>query len=264
MNRTSIEWTDFTNNYITGCPRRCVFADGGRCYAWNLANGRLKSLYLSNPNVAPGCDPNDPFSTRFWPKRLDAPRKRKKPAKIFVNDMGDEFAPCVPRPWQDAGFEVERECPQHIFQHSTKFPQNLARHNPWPDNAWAGVTAIDNEMAIRAIRGLAGVNAPVKFFSCEPLLGPIPPSSIVYGMNVLDWIIIGAQTNPDTQPKKEWIQDILNTADHIGIPIFMKDNLEWPFHRREWPKVQRRMEWGDSYRGGTKEEFTKRLLDVRA
>lgn len=258
MHRTNIEWVrnpdrtkGFVWNFTTGCPRHCVFADGGKCYAWNLANGRLKRIYLANPNVAPGCDPADPFSPRFWPERLDGPRRRKKPAMIFVDSMGDEFAPCVPRPWQDAGFEVERECPQHIFAHLTKFPRNLAGHNPWPDNAWVGVSAINNEMAIRAIRWLAGVNAPVKFLSCEPLLGSV---YIMYGMNVLDWVIIGAQTNPNVQPKKEWVQDILDVTSRFKIPVFMKDNLEWPFHRQEWPKVERIPNWRASYRGLTRAE----------
>ncbi len=243
MNKTNIEWVrnpdgtkGFVLNYITGCPRHCVFADGGgKCYAWDLANGRLKRIYLANPNVAPGCDPADPFSTRFWPERLDGPRKRKKPAMIFVDSMGDEFAPCVPRPWQDKGFEVERECPQHIFAHLTKFPENLAQHNPWPKNAWAGATAINNEMAKLAVEGLTKTNARVKFLSCEPLLGPI---SLLYDMSKLDWIIVGAQTNPERQPERGWVEGILGEADHCGVPVFMKDNLKWPHHRREWPKVK--------------------------
>lgn len=234
MNRTKIEWTDFTLNFITGCPNRCTFGDGGKCYAWRLADGRLKHRYLANPNIALGCNPNDPFSPRFWPERLEEPRKRKKPAKIFVVAMGDEFAPCIPREWQDAGFRMERECPQHIFQHLTKFPENLARHDPWPRNAWVGVTAIDNEMAKRAIEGLTKICARVKFISFEPLLGPI---SLLYDMNELDWVIIGAQTNPNKQPDPRWVEGILDEAAYCGVPVFMKDNLKWPDHQREWPKT---------------------------
>ena len=231
INRTRIEWTDFSLNYITGCPRRCVFDNRGKCYAWNLANGRLKQRYLANPNVAPGCDPNDPFSPRFWPRRLNEPRRLKKPAKIFAVDMGDMFAPCIPRAWQDAGFSMERECPQHTFQHLTKFPENLAQHNPWPDNTWVGATAINNEMAIRAVEGLLKTDACANFISFEPLLGPISVD-----LSHINWIIIGAQTNPKRQPSPEWVQALLDEADRWNVPVFMKDNLAWPSRRREWPK----------------------------
>jgi len=117
--------------------------------------------------------------------------------------MGDMFAPCIPRGWQDEIFIVERACPQHTFQHLTKFPENLAQFNPWPGNAWVGATAIDNEMAKKAIEGLAKVDAPMKFISFEPLLGPI---SLLNDMYELNWIVIGAQTNPEQQPRDaEWV-----------------------------------------------------------
>ena len=225
MNRTKIEWTDFSWNPITGCTKRCSY-----CYAWKLAAGRLRRIYLANLKVASDCDPYDPFSPRFWPDRLDEPLKRKKGIKIFVVDMGDFLDPYVSYSWREKVLDVVRHCPQHIFQFLTKQPKKLAEHD-WPENAWVGITANDGLMAYYSLGYLRKVNASVKFISFEPLFGEISVD-----ISELDWIIIGAQTKPEQQPERTWVEGILRNAG--DVPVFMKDNLKWPNRRREWPTVR--------------------------
>jgi len=95
------------------------------------------------------------------------------------------------------------------------------------------------------------VDAPVRFMSFEPLLGPIsnvvcdPVESIAFGdeplqmIADLDWVIIGAQTGRGPKPPlsevHKWAQEIIDAADSAGIKVFLKDNLQWPVERREWP-----------------------------
>ena len=55
MNRTGIEWTDFTWNPVTGCKHGCPY-----CYAREVAN-RFPAHF-----------PNG-FEPMFRPKRLDEP-----------------------------------------------------------------------------------------------------------------------------------------------------------------------------------------------
>jgi hypothetical protein len=46
--------------------------------------------------------------------------------------------------------------------------------------------------------------------------------------DVLTWVIIGAQTGPgakQNQPKREWIQSIVDECRKEGVPLFMKDSL---------------------------------------
>lgn len=227
MNRTSIEWTDFTWNPVTGCTRGCTY-----CYARRLAHGRLRHRYLANSEVAPGCDPANPFSPRFWRQRLQEPGARLTPSKIFTVDMGDLWDPHVPAHWIDAVMAVVYIHKQHTFQFLTKCP---ARAAVWtfPPNAWVGVTidSVQNRYWDR-LHGLSLVKAPVRFISYEPLLSPFKRIP-----NYVDWIVVGAMTGPNAvKPKGYWIQRLLNAADEKGIPVFLKDNLNWPTVRREWPK----------------------------
>ena len=227
MNRTKIEWTDFTWNVITGCTKRCNY-----CYAHRLAQGRLRKLYLSNSNVAPGCNPDDPFSPRFWPDRLDEPFRVKTPSKIFVSSMGELFDPLVPWSWTEEVLATAGEAHWHTPQFLTKQPSRAAKFT-FPTNAWVGVT-VEDEGVIPQVRlaRLANVKAPVRFVSFEPLMGPV-----IHIPSWVNWVIIGAMTGPGAiKPKPEWVQALIDTADAIGIPVFLKDNLNWPDPRQEWPR----------------------------
>lgn len=107
MNRTKIGWTDRTWNPLSGCFNRCFY-----CYAWKLANGRLKNLYINGPNqILNGADPQDPFAPRFWPNRLKEPYQLKKPSKIFVCSMGEMFGDWVPVNWRYRIWEMIKDNP---------------------------------------------------------------------------------------------------------------------------------------------------------
>ena len=73
--------------------------------------------------------------------------------------------------------------------------------------------------------GLDHVNAAEAFCLTRAVLGR------------MDWIIVGAQTNPDVKPKREWIDKILEDADDAGVPVHCKDNL-----RRYWPDLPQERE----------------------
>ena len=264
-----IEWCDFSWSPITGCLNNCPY-----CYARRLANRRLRHVYLANPNVAPGCDPQDPFAPRFWPERLGDPVKLKKPSKIFVCSMGELFGPWVPVEWIQAVMQTIRDCPQHTFQLLTKFPggYSVEKFGLLPANVWMGVSVENHTSANKRIPDLVceGLGEPGAFFvSCEPLLGPVDfmhyfseydyrptyeyyrkwqeihghviddkPIRVTHG---IDWVIIGAQTGPNAvKPKPEWITELVDDCEESGVPVFIKDSIR-PFvppgyWRREWPK----------------------------
>ena len=218
MNRTKIEWCDYTWNPITGCSRGCSY-----CYARRMAY-RLKGRY--------GYPQDDPFKPTFHPGRLLEPLQLKKPSKIFTVSMGEFFGPEIPEVWQTLILDIIFHCPQHTFQILTKQPQNIPNwveaEAHWPSNIWLGVSVDGkNTYTERMLFDLYDVDFPhLKFVSFEPLLGPISETALEM-LETVQWVIIGAQTGPSAkQPRTEWVNAIIEAADKFGIPVFIKWNLE--------------------------------------
>lgn len=240
-----------TWNPITGCLNHVngLCKGGGfPCYAYRLANGRLKQRYLANEHIA-GINPHEsvpyipagmrelelrnPFYPRFWPERMwlhELVGSKRKAKGIFVCDMSDLFGIGVPEEWTRRVLDVIKEHPQHRFYLLTKQPQNLAKFSPFPPNCFVGVTVTGVEYMADAVANLAVIEARVKFMSFEPLLGSVMPKGLI---DFLDWVIIGAQSKPTVYPKIEWVEEIVEAADKAGIPVFIKDNLlhEWGITR---------------------------------
>ncbi len=257
MNKTNIEWVKnpdgsqgYTWNPITGCLNHdngLCKGGGFPCYAYRLANGRLKSRYLANMNCPTTVDFRNgqyrpdadaylaPFYPRFWEERLEELRPigglvcelvypPKTSKGIFVCDMGDLFGIGIPEDWTRAVLHMINKWPAHRFYLLTKQPQNLITFSPFPENCWVGVTVTSHEYFVEACRRLAQIKSPIKYISFEPLLTRIAPENLLelYGIN---WIILGAQTKPYKPPKIEWVREIVEAADKAGIPVFLKDNL---------------------------------------
>ncbi len=255
MNKTAIEWVKnpdgtpgYTWNPITGCRNHVegmCRAGTFPCYAYRLANGRLKNRMLANTCLAHhlplapdhGGHHADPFYPRFWQSRVDngsdllfAGHKRRydKPMGVFVCSMGDLFGAGVPEDWTDAVMNVIRDAAAHSYHRFyllTKQPQNLAKWSPFPDNCWVGVSATDQTQLYTAEEHLADVQASVKYISMEPLLGWDLACQLSIRRHWFDWVIIGAQTKPYIAPKLEWLGEIDHAATQANIPIFHKDSL---------------------------------------
>lgn len=214
MNKSSIEWTDYTWNPVTGCKHGCPY-----CYARRLAEGRLKGRFGYENG----------FEPTFHINRLDEPSKVRKPSKIFVCSMGDLFGEWVPSNWISSVLIMIRTNPQHTFQVLTKNPKRLERWMNIPPNLWLGTSIDGLNGSLNRARILNDITQfNTKFISFEPLLSDISNQINIYDLNKIDWVIIGAQTGPNAkQPKKDWIKNLIFDCNQVGIPIFIKDNVEW-------------------------------------
>ncbi|MBA7703726.1 hypothetical protein ES703_112519 [subsurface metagenome] len=247
LNRTPIEWVKnpdgtqgYTWNPITGCLNGCPY-----CYARKLANGRLKSRYLANKNLAPfpsldysdnpqSYPPNNPFYPRFWEDRLLQIQNAPKNSGIFVCDMSDLFGIGIPEDWTEDVLSEISLCEDCRFYLLTKQPQNLPKWSPFPSNCQVGITATNYTMLAYALEYLKGIQASVKYVSLEPMLERmnIPLLDKVFINCGIKQVIIGAQTKPTVMPKIEWVEEIEAAARKAGIAIFEKDNLR-PLLSRE-------------------------------
>lgn len=249
----------FTCSIITGCCNDCPFP----CFARVLANGRLRERYLANYTIAKPPTPNpqsqhlDPFWPRFWPSRVEQVYARKKPSGIFLNIMGEWAGDWVPVTWQKNMFDMIRDCPQHRFYLLTKQPHRLHSFSPFPSNCYIGVSATTPEQLWLALEHFKEIEASITFLSLEPLLydpfkgdWALSRSTI---KSLADWLIIGCLTgtkaaiveahkrypgltpaplspqSPNGRwgllPRVQWVGEVCEAADKVGIPIFLKENL---------------------------------------
>ncbi len=207
MNKTKIPWADYTINPVKGlCPTACSY-----CYA-----RRLYKRFKWNPEIrytAPG----------FTIAELQT---IKKPARIFVGSTMELFLDW-PEIWLRDTFTIIRQFPHHTFIFLTKQPQNLIKWSPFPQNVWVGTSITQ---CLDGIGWMADVKASIKFISFEPLFYYNVDSltaSELFRVNGIKWVIIGQQTpvKTSTMPKIEWVRGIIDAADSVGVPVFLKDNM---------------------------------------
>ncbi len=170
---------------------------------------------MGSPNYAHG------FRVTTHRQSLELPLKWKKPQMIFVNSMGDLFHEKVPLKFIQDVFEVMAAASQHQFQVLTKRSGRLLEIHeslPWSPNVWMGVTVEDDSCRFR-IGDLRRTRARIKFLSLEPLLGPLPKLNL----RGIDWVIVGGESGPGARLMlPEWVIDIRDQSQRIGVPFFFK------------------------------------------
>lgn len=208
MNRTKIEWTDFTWNPIVGCDHGCWY-----CYA--------RKMCLRFPKIFP-----NGFKPTFHPERLQEPWLYKKPSKIFCCSISDIYAPWTLPSWTEAVLKSIEECPvDHTFQLLTKNPDRIPFYDVGElfleKKCWIGTTVTCENGDWINLEEIKKIQARVKFASFEPLLGALPANVSLKG---LDWIIIGKLTGSRrVKLDPEWVQSIMERAGNT--PLFIKNNI---------------------------------------
>jgi len=192
MNRTKIEWCDWTWNPIVGCS---PISDGcENCYAAAIS----RRFHL-------------PWGkAHFIPKRLNELLGDGKPGRVFVGSMTDLGHPSVNPEWIKSIALTMRASHHRTYIVLTKRP------GPWlrllPPSCWVGVTIENKTQYIRWVRLLAGAwpGAPVKFVSVEPMLGPV---TFEWCDLKPDWVIAGPETGPKARPcASEWIDTLASES----------------------------------------------------
>jgi len=125
--------------------------------------------------------------------------------------------------WRDVIFHAIKNTADYRFYILTKLPQNIDR--PMPPNVWLGTTITHGE---RRDISLKRTKANLKFISFEPFFGmPKKTYSKIIDERI-NWVIVGRLTGYGHKydPKREWIEDIVNQARRFSIPVFLKNNLQ--------------------------------------
>lgn len=243
MNRSKIEWCDYTWNPITGCRHGCPY-----CYARKMtarfsgdvrlnlmakkdystqkaADGSADLYVLEKPMLNETGSPlvyPFGFAPTYHRYRIDTLDRLKMGSNIFVGSMADIFGTWVPDSWIEEVFKACGKAPQHNYLFLTKNPNryvelinNTDFFTKTKSNMWFGYSYTGKWCN-------QWWNPDYNIFvSAEPILEPIEVPRC-------KWLIVGAETGRrkgKVVPKREWIEDIVEWCDKAGIPVFMKDSL---------------------------------------
>lgn len=259
MNKSPIEWCDYTWNPITGCLHGCQY-----CYARRFAARGMGRYELTE------------FRPTFHTDRLVEPAKVKKPSRIFVGSMSDLLGTwdwmwmndndgCYGGTGAPSGLEICEQiarameaAPQHTYIILTKAdlssPVQQQKARLLIDaGAWLGVSVTGDvnksEEEAARINALAALGHKRSLISFEPIMGL---SLLTYhavrnyatgtSNEKLGWLIIGGLT-PKSKlteyQQKEERYDASSLAEicaEHGVPCFLKDNLGFPIKSQEYPE----------------------------
>ncbi|THF69594.1 phage Gp37/Gp68 family protein [Deinococcus sp. Arct2-2] len=231
--RLTEELKTTTWNPVTGCDR--VSAGCDHCYALAFAS-RLKAMGSQKYQTDGDPHTSGPgFGVALHPETLQLPRRWRSPRLIFVTSMGDLFHPGVPVEFIQAVFTVMAQTPQHTYQLLTKRPgraRKLSNELIWPGNLWFGTSVEDERVAFR-IDHLRATPAPLKFVSCEPLLGPLDHLNL----DGISWVIVAGESGQESRPMQaQWATSIRDQCTAAGVPFYFK-------------------QWGGNHRGAAGREL---------
>lgn len=225
---TKIEWATNTFNPWIGCTRvspGCV-----NCYAEELMDHRYKRVKWGKGELRSRTSEANWKKPLAWNKKAEAEGTRPR---VFCSSLADVFDPEVEQEWKDDLWRLIEKTPNLDWLLLTKRPEYIDVAIPtswfqqWPQNVWLGVTVENQKMARERIHILASYPAPVRFLSCEPLIGPLS-----LDLEEIDWVIVGGESGKNARPMHpDWIERIQSDCNAEVTAFFFKQWGEWaPWH----------------------------------
>lgn len=215
MNRTSISWTEFSFNPVTGCQHAGT-EECDHCYAKAFAK-RLQAM--GNPRYSNG------FKVTCHPDALNEPLATdpNKELLCFLPSMGDLFHADVPESFIDQVLDVVERTPWITYQILTKRSARMASYftsHRCPANAWLGVTC-GCKRSLTRVDDLRNIAAPVRWLSIEPCLDDL--ATLGLDLRNIDWIVVGGESGPQARPmQKDWALNLRDLAHVSGTEFFFK------------------------------------------
>lgn len=247
MNKSLIEWTDYSWPVVTGCDK--VSEGCKNCYAGRIATTRLKHL----PQYKDGFFGN----VLMHPDRLMRPYKMKKPKMIFPCSMADLFHPDVHLDFIDNVFNTMEWSNWHVFQVLTKRPERMIEYMHYSraefkkihqyeehktittSNVWLGVSVENQKTADDRIPQLKQLPVVVRWLSVEPLIERV---SLMEHLEdgAISWVVVGGESGPGARPMRwQWADQIQKECKAAKVPFYMKQGSQTP----DWEQYKNFSSW---------------------
>ena len=232
--KTSIEWTDVTDNIIVaeegGWWCRKISPGCANCYAEKLN----QSTYFKG-NKMPYI--GDPPKLKLRRELINGWKRQRLPKKHFVASMTDVFGEWVPMIWQFDMLDAMAAAPLQIFQVLTKRADgmeycvscwlSLNQLRLVPKSIWLGCTVEDQPRAALRIPELIKIPGTL-FLSCEPLLSAVDLTKWIGDKDsgttdLIDWIICGGESGKEARPMHpDWARGLRDQCVAAGVPFLFK------------------------------------------
>jgi protein gp37 len=200
MNKTTIEFCDFTWNPITGCRNGCDY-----CWAKKFNDRYFKQDFYTPEFHEERLNEKIPKLPKIR-NEIAAKISPNKPV-IFTVDMGDIFSDGVQWEWKDKVFDYIRIHPEANFLLLTKRPESYLPIIKWIPklNTIIG-TSLDfahNWKRIMPVKqmNMAGYRT---FVNIEPLMSFMTEIDFSY----IDFITVGVLTGRTYRPQPGWHKSI--------------------------------------------------------
>jgi protein gp37 len=146
--------------------------------------------------------------------------------------MADVFEPRADLdPWRNRLWDLIERTPQLDWLLLTKRPGHIKHVYPWVararENVWLGTTAENQRWADRRIERLVGIQAHVRFLSCEPLLSAINLRPWL-SKHHINWVIAGGESGSEARPTHpNWVRSLRDQCDLYSVPFHFKQWGHW-------------------------------------
>jgi protein gp37 len=233
MNKTSIQWCDYSSNPIKA--RR--LSDGKQGHACTHVSSGCTNCYSETINrrfgTALDYSKQNESKIEFYLDEKELARWSKIPAgkKVFVCDMTDIFHAKISHAFIMRVLLRIHATPDVTFQVLTKRAERMSRFlsSPltqacfpsWPlKNLWLGVSCEDQETADERIPLLIQTPAATKFISYEPALSAVDFGKYLAEISLL---IIGGESGKSARPcDVQWIESAIRQCKDAGTKVFVK------------------------------------------
>lgn len=225
---SKIEWTDHTFNPWVGCTKISPGCD--HCYAEGWAKRAGSVTWGAERQRTSIANWKNPLR---WQKRADefmALHGRRQ--RVFCASLADVFDNQVPSEWRADLWRLIEAAPDLDWLLLTKRISNVGNMLPVPfdfakkfPNVWIGATITSRNEMLRDAPKLKDVDARVRFWSVEPMLGNF---GRIQRELLPEWVIVGGESGHHARPMNpEWAQSLRDQCAAAGVPYLFKQWGEW-------------------------------------